>query len=127
MSAQGEFADDGAAFQNFFVELLVFFGVADVDACAEDADGAAIGGHGALMAEGVNTAGHAADNDQPTRGQIAAQLGRHLRAVESGFSCTDDAERWKVEDLRVPAHIEQDGWIVNLKKRLRIFGGSPVD
>jgi len=49
VSAKGEFAHDGAAFQNFFLKLSVFLWVADVKAGAEDADSAAFGGPGALI------------------------------------------------------------------------------
>src|SRR5580658_9331395 len=120
MSAQGEFADDGAALQDFFVKLFVFFRIANVDACAEDADGSAADCHGALMANGIDTTGHAADDHEAARGEVAAEAFRHLRAVESWASGADNAEAGEVEDFRVAANVKQDGWIVNLKERLRV-------
>jgi hypothetical protein len=57
MSAQRKFADDGAALQNFFVQFLVFFWIADVNASAPDADGPPADGYGALVADGIDAAG----------------------------------------------------------------------
>jgi hypothetical protein len=44
MSAERKFADDGAA----------------LHACSEDSDRSAAYGHGSLMADGIDAAGHAA-------------------------------------------------------------------
>ena len=66
------------------------------------------------MADGVNAASHAADNDEPARCQIAAEALRHLRAVKSRLPGADDAEARKIQDLRVAANVEQDRRIVNL-------------
>src|SRR5271154_780380 len=121
MSAQGKFADDGAALQDFFVEFLVFLGIANVDAGAEDADGTAAYGHGALVADSIDAAGHAAGDDEASRGKIATESFRHLRAVESWAPGADNAEAGEIEDFRVPANVEQDRGVVDLQKRLRIF------
>src|SRR5208282_244983 len=118
--AQREFADDGAALENFFVEFLVFFGIAD-------ADGSPVGSHGALVADGVDAAGHAADDDEAAGGEIAAEALRHLRAVESGLSGADDAEAREIEDFGIAANVEKDRGIVDLQKRLGIFGFGPVE
>src|SRR5271167_449338 len=114
MGAKGEFADNGPALQNFFVEFLVFLRVADIDAGAQDADGTAAYGHGALMADGIDAAGHTAGDHEAARGQVAAEAFRHLRAVESWTSGTDNAEAGEVEDFRVAANIEQHWRVVNL-------------
>src|SRR5277367_45849 len=103
MRVERKFADDGAALQNFLVEFFVFFGVADVDAGAEDADGAAADGHGALMADGVNAARHAADDDNAASGEVAAEAFRHLRAIESRTAGADDAEAGEVQHLCIAA------------------------
>src|SRR5580704_4494712 len=120
MGVQRKFADDSAALEDFFVELLVFFGVANVDARAQDADGSAVGGHGALMSDGVYTAGHAAGDDEAARGKIAAEALRHLRAVEGGLSGADNAEAGEVQNLGVATHVEKDWRIINLLEGMRV-------
>src|SRR5580704_5652908 len=106
MSAQRKFADDGAAFQNFFVKLFVFLGIAHVDACSEDSDGSAASGHGPLVADGVDAACHAADDYQAAGGEVAAEAFRHLRAVESWAPGAHNAEAGEVQDLEVAANVE---------------------
>jgi hypothetical protein len=79
------------------------------------------------MADGVDTAGHAAGDDEPARSEVAAEALRHLRAVESGLSGADNAEAGEVEDLGVTANVEKDWRIVDLQERLRVCGFRPVD
>src|SRR5207244_3789517 len=126
MRAQWKFADDRPALQHFFVQFLVFLRVANVDARAEDSNGAAIGIHRSLMPDGVNSTRHAADDDQPARGQFASETLSHLRAVESRPPCADDAEAREIQNLRVAANVKQYRRVVDLQKRLRIFRLRPV-
>ena len=92
MRVQGELADNRAALEYFFVELLVFFRIANIDARAEDSDGAALSVHGPLLSDGVDTTGQAADDYQPSRSQVAAEPLRHLRAVERRAARAHDAD-----------------------------------
>src|SRR2546429_4382838 len=52
----------------------------DVDACTQHSDRAAVGIHRSLMPDGINPAGHSADDDEATHGQVPAKTLRHLRA-----------------------------------------------
>jgi hypothetical protein len=114
-------------FQDFFVQLFVFFRVTDVDAGAQYPDGAAIGGQRALMSNGVDPPRQAAENRQAARGQIAPQAFRHLRAIKCWPARPYDAEAREIEDLRVAAQIEQHRRIVDLQQGLGIFQLGPVD
>src|SRR5580704_17707022 len=127
MSAQGKFADDGATLQNLFVELFVFLGIAHVDSCAEDSDSSAADGHGALMADRVDAARHAADDYEAAGGEVAAEAFRHLRAVEGRAPGAYNAEAGEVQDLGVAANVKQHGRVVNLQERLGVFGFGPVE
>src|SRR6266581_2151024 len=112
--AQGKFTDDCAAFQHFFVQFLVFLGIADVDARAENSDGAAVGGHGSLMPHGINPACQSADDDQPPRRKFPAKTLSHLRAIKGWPARTHDTYAGEIQNLRITANVEQDWRIVDL-------------
>ena len=112
--AQRKFADDRAALQHFLVQLLVFLWITDVDACAERSDRAAVGIHRSLMPDGINPAGHSADDDEATRGQVPAKTLRHWRAVEGWPPRPNDAEAGQIQNLRITANVEQDRRVVDL-------------
>jgi len=94
--AQRKFTDDRAALQHFFVQLLVFLWVADIDARSEHPDSAAVGIHRSLMPDGVDPAGHSADDDHATRGKVPAETLCHLRAVKCRPARSHDAEAGKI-------------------------------
>src|SRR3989441_10285224 len=127
MRAQGKFTDDGAALQYFFVEFLVFFGIADVNARPENPNGAAMGIHRTLMAHGVDAAGQATDDDQSAGCQVMAEPLGHLRAVKRRATCAHDADTGQVQNLWIASDIKQDRRVVNLQKWLRILRLRPVE
>jgi hypothetical protein len=124
--AQRKLTDDRAALQHFLVQFLVFLWVAYVDACPENPDGGAVGVHRSLMHDGIDPAGHAADDDQSARGQASAKPLRQLRAVKGWPARSQNAEARKIQDLRVAPHVKQYQWIVDLQKCLRILRLGPV-
>ena len=81
MRARGKFSKDGPALQRFFVEFLVFLGIADVDASAQYADDRTISGQRALVADRIDAARHAADDHQAPRRQVTPEAFRHLRTI----------------------------------------------
>ncbi|HYS22839.1 MAG TPA: hypothetical protein VER56_02820 [Candidatus Eisenbacteria bacterium] len=112
--AQRKFTDDRATLQHFLVQLFVFLWITHVDACSEHSDRAAVGIHRSLMPDGINPAGHTADDDQAARGQVPAKTVRHLRSVKSWPARPNDAEAGQIQDLWITANVEQDRRIVDL-------------
>ena len=51
------------------------------------------------MRDGVNTARKAADDDDCSHREIAAEALRHLRAIQTRLARADDAEAWRVQNL----------------------------
>src|SRR5213082_3687764 len=78
MRAQREFADDRPAPQYFLVQLLVFFGVANIDARPKHSDGPPMSIHRSLVRDGINPPRPPADNDQSARRQFSSQPLSHL-------------------------------------------------
>ncbi len=79
IGAGGErkFADQRAAeFEDLLGELAIFARVDDIDAGAEDGDGASAGLHRSLVGDGIDAAGHAADDDQAAVGEVLRRAAR---------------------------------------------------
>src|SRR5260370_13978400 len=127
MRAQRKFTDDGAALQYFFVEFLVFFGIADVNARPENPNGAAMGIHRSLMPYGVDAAGQAADDDQSAGCKVMAEPLGHLCAVKRRATRAHDADAGQVQNLWIASDIKQDRRGVNLQKCLGILLLRPVE
>src|SRR5713226_2421418 len=92
MRPQWKLAYDRPALQDFFIELSIFFRVANINARAENSDGAPIRIQSTLMPDGVNATGQAADDHKSTCRKFPAKTLRHLRAVERRAARADDAE-----------------------------------
>jgi hypothetical protein len=127
MRARRNLAENGATQQNVFVKLLVFFGIANVDARPQDADGPAFHSDGALMCDGVNATRQSADDHDAAGGQFAGEAVGHLRAVQRRAARADNGKAGNIQDLCVAANVQQDRRIVNLKQCLGIFHLGPVD
>src|SRR6266481_8423768 len=126
MSPQRKFRDDGSAFENFLIQLLVFLRVANINARPEDSDGAPIRIQSPLMPDGVNAASQAADDHKPACRKFPAKAPRHLRAIERRAARADDAEARQIENLHVATDVEKNWRVVDLQERLRIFRLGPV-
>src|SRR5260370_10124416 len=121
MRAQRKFTDDGAALQYFFVEFLVFFGIADVNARPENPNGAAMGIHRSLMPYGVDAAGQAADDDQSAGCEVMAEPLGHLCAVKRRATRAHDADAGQVQNLWFASDIKQDRRVVKSLKGVGII------
>jgi hypothetical protein len=75
-----------------------------------------------LMANGIDAASHAADDQSASRGKVAAEVLRYLRAVERGAARADNARTREIANLRIAAHVKKNRWVINLQQVLGIFG-----
>jgi len=69
----------------------------------------------------------AADDDESSRRQFAAQAFRHLGAVKSRVPGAYNAEARMILDFWVASNVEQDRRVVDLKQSLRALGFGPID
>jgi hypothetical protein len=79
-----------------------------------------------LMANGIHAASHAADDQSASRGKVAAEVLRYLRAVERGAARADNARTREIANLRIAAHVKKNRWVINLQQVLGIFRLGPV-
>lgn len=79
-----------------------------------------------LMANGIRAASHAADDQSASRGKVAAEVLRYLRAVERGAARADNARTREIANLRIAAHVKKNRWVINLQQVLGIFRLGPV-
>ena len=116
IGAGGErkFADQRAAqFEDLLAELAIFAGIDDIDAGAEDGDGASAGLHGSLVGDGVDAAGHAADDDQAAVGEVLREPLGHAEAVGRGVAGADDGDGGVEQNAGIAAHVEDERRIVD--------------
>jgi len=78
-------------------------------------------------ADSVDAPSQATEDDQTASGEIASDALSHLGAVKRGPASAHDADAGMIQDLRIAANVEKDWGIVDLQKRLRIFGIGPID
>src|SRR5260370_10677741 len=78
------------------------------------------------MPDGIDPAGHAADDAQAAGRQVPAQTLRHLSSVKRWPTRAHNAEAGKIQDLRIAPNVKQDRRVVDLQERLRILRLGPV-
>jgi hypothetical protein len=81
-----------------------------VDPAPEDAYRRASGLERTAMRLAVDTAGEAANHDQPSSGQLAPEHPRDLRAVRRARSSADDRDRRAREELRRRSSAEKEAY-----------------
>jgi hypothetical protein len=68
-----------------------------------------------MVADGIDAACHAAQDDQSTRCEITSQALSHLGSVKGRPPGPYDAEAGHVQDLRIAPQIEEHWRIINLQ------------
>ncbi len=118
---EGKFADQRATeFEDLLGELAIFARIDDIDSGAEDGDGAAAGLDRSLVGDGIDAAGHAADDDESAVGKVLGETLGHAQAVGGGVASADDGDSDLKQDARIATDVEDEWRIVNFGKVLGV-------
>ncbi len=121
-TVEGKLGDDGAGGGDAFEEFGVFGREDEVDAGAEDGDGAALGGEGALMGGGVDAAGAAAGDGDADVGELIGEAAGGFEAVAGDLPGADDGDGVFVAVGEGAFDVEDDGRVVDLAEEFGVFG-----
>ena len=113
-AVKGELGDQSAAGGNLLEQLRVLWRGDQVDASAENADGAALAAQRALVGGGVNTARATTDDGDAEVGELIGQFAGGFDTVMGGHPRADHGDGVLVLGAQLAFDVEDNGRVVDL-------------
>ena len=98
----------------------IFLGIGHIHPGTEYGDGLAFCGNGAAVRCGVDSARHAANDDEPASRQVNGEPLGHARSVRRGMSRAHHGNAGLREHIRVATDVEHDGGIIDFLQSRRV-------